>query len=641
MVHGFELQEIIVVANKVKQNLQEVPLSVSAIGGEDLSHSGVTETADLSARVPNLQVSSPYGNVQPNFSLRGISVGNEFNANQASPIGVYVDENYLSARFSHGMQMYDIAQMEVLRGPQGTLYGRNTTGGVVNIITQKPQMEQTQGYITAKVGNFNSRQIIGALDTQLVEDVVGLRVAGTWSEDDGQLDNVGNGANGDDFRANDNQAARANLLWFINEDTKLLLRAYYSDSEALGDVPVGLGALPGGVDVSGYSSQGLSFWESEAGHANDYGSSGDGVAATLTWDIADNFTFISLTAVDRGDFIVDQDADGGPADIFNLVWSADYDQFNQEFRLHYESESVKLTGGLYYGTDTVEGRNEYNYFRMLAGLPFAFPPNLTAAQTAIATGNVPDGLIGNLSTMLFDHRYDQERDSVAAFGEAAWEIDEHLRLTIGIRYTKDDIELSKAQAILSDYTDTPQLNTLQLDFPVESNAFAPTLSESYNDVSGRIILDYTFDAGNMIYASYSKGYRSGAINGTAFFDASQLTFVEPEDLNSYEIGMKTRLLEDRLQLNSTVFYYDYTNQQVQEIVGIAPILRNAGTAEVKGIEVEMLFAVKEGLLLGMNLGLLDSEYTDLQLSGVDLSGNDFTNTRGCSKLCVRLTNSIS
>lgn len=605
------LEEILVVANKVEESLQEVPLAVSAIGGNELAHSGVTETADLSARVPNLQVSSPYGNVQPNFSLRGISVGNEFNANQASPIGVYVDENYLSARFAHGMQLYDIAQLEVLRGPQGTLYGRNTTGGVVNVISQKPLMEDTQGYITAKLGNFNSHQISGAVDTQLVEDVLGLRIAGTWSEDDGQLDNVGTASKGDDFRETDSQAARASLLWYINEEMKLSIRAYYSDSAALGDAAVGQGVLPGGVDISGYSSQGLDFWESEAGNSGDYGATGNGVAATFTWGMTDNLTLTSITATDSGDFQVNQDADGGPNDIFNLSWTSDYDQFNQEFRLHYQGDSIKLTGGVYYGTDTVESRNEYNIFGFLAGLPFVFPPNP-------ATGDV--------STLLFDHRYDQQRDSFAVFGEAAWEIDDHLRLTVGLRYTEDDIELSNAQAILSDFTDTPQLNTVPFTVPADSGAFFPTLGESYSDVSGRVILDYTFNSGHMIYASYSKGYRAGAINGTAYTSASQLTFVEPENLDAYEVGMKTRLLEDRLQMNGAVFYYDYTDQQLQEVVGISPFLRNAGSAEVKGIELEVLFAATDALALGLNLGVLDSEYTDLQLSGIELSGNEFTNT---------------
>src|SRR5690606_33908026 len=130
----------------------------------------------------------------------------------------------------------------------------------------------------------------------------------------------------------------------------------------------------------------------------------------------------------------------------------------------------------------------------------------------------------------------------------------------------------------------------------------------------------------MGYASFSKGYRAGAINGTAYFHPSQLTFVEPEQLDAWELGLKTRLLDDRLQFNSAVYYYDYRDQQVQEIVGITPFLRNAGKGEVLGAEVEFSAAVTDALTIGLNLGVIESEYKELELSGVDLSGNDFTNT---------------
>lgn len=621
-VAAVQLEEIVVTANKIEQSLQEVPLAVSAINGDELANSGVAEAADLSARVPNLQVSSPYSNIQPNFSLRGISVGNEFNANQASPIGVYVDQNYLSARFAHGMQLYDIDQVEVLRGPQGTLYGRNTTGGVINVITKKPQLDGMEGVITAKLGNFDSRELSGAMDAELVDDVLGVRIAGTWSESDSQIENLGAG---DDYRASDSQAARASLLWLINDAMELTLRAYYADALATGDAPTGLGILPGGADFSGYSSAGLDFWESEAGQNGEYGASGDGVAATFSWALNEDWEFTSITAIDSGDFIVEQDADGGPADIFNIAWSADYEQFNQELRLKYDNEGVRVTAGIYYGEDDVDTRNNYNFFGMLAGLPFVFPPDLAAAQAAILSGD-PAGLVGNLSTMNVAHRFDQTRESEAISGEVAWTLTDSVRLTLGLRYTQDSIEVSNAQAIVSDATGTPQLNTLPLLVPADASAFLPAIEEDYSDVSGRVILDYTFESGNMAYVSYSKGYRSGAINGTAYFSADQLTFVEPENLDAYEFGWKSRLLDEALQINGALFYYDYTDQQVQEIVGITPFLRNAGEAEIKGAEIEILYAATDALVVGFNLGLIDSEYTDLQLSGVDLSGNEFTNT---------------
>jgi iron complex outermembrane recepter protein len=143
------LQEIIVTATKRSENLQDVPVAVSALSSQDLANAGVFETSDLNNSMPNLLVSSPYGRQQPNFSLRGVGVGTEFNANAASPIGVYVDEVYQAFRSSHGQQLFDLEQIEVVRGPQGTLYGRNTTGGAINFITKAPSLEGIEGYATA------------------------------------------------------------------------------------------------------------------------------------------------------------------------------------------------------------------------------------------------------------------------------------------------------------------------------------------------------------------------------------------------------------------------------------------------------------------------------------------------------------
>jgi iron complex outermembrane receptor protein len=174
------LEEIIVTATKRNENLQDVPVAVSAISSTALQNQGVFETSDLNHAAPNLQVSSPYGQQQPNFSLRGVGVGTEFNANAASPVGVYVDEVYQSFRASHGQQLYDLEQIEVVRGPQGTLFGRNTTGGAINFITRKPELHGTNGYLTLGYGSYNRINAEGALEFTASEDKVGVRIAGTY-----------------------------------------------------------------------------------------------------------------------------------------------------------------------------------------------------------------------------------------------------------------------------------------------------------------------------------------------------------------------------------------------------------------------------------------------------------------------------
>ncbi len=167
-----------------------MPLAVSALSGDDLAQKGISNSAQLAAAVPNLQINSPFGNTQPNFSLRGIGVANEYNSNQASPVGVYIDDVYLAPRTSHGMGLFDLDRIEVLRGPQGTLFGRNTTGGAVNFITKKPSLSGSNGYVELGYGNFNTFTGKAAVETALSEDSIGLRLAVNYAKGDGQIENV-------------------------------------------------------------------------------------------------------------------------------------------------------------------------------------------------------------------------------------------------------------------------------------------------------------------------------------------------------------------------------------------------------------------------------------------------------------------
>jgi len=191
------MQDIVVTAQRRSQSLLDVPLAISAIGGDALANKGITNSASLATAVPNLQVSSPYGSTQPNFSLRGISVANEYNSNQASPVGVYIDDVYIAARTSHGMGLFDLDRIEVLRGPQGTLFGRNTTGGAINFITRAPKLKDSNGYVEAGYGNFNTYKVQAAVETTMVEDELGLRLSGNYEKGDGQIRNVsGSGRDG-------------------------------------------------------------------------------------------------------------------------------------------------------------------------------------------------------------------------------------------------------------------------------------------------------------------------------------------------------------------------------------------------------------------------------------------------------------
>lgn len=624
------LKTVTVTSNKREQNLQDVPISINAITGDTLAQMGVLETSDLAAQVPNLQISSPFGRTQPNFILRGISVANEFNSNQASPNGVYLDEVYLSSRFAQGMNLFDLERVEVIKGPQGTLFGRNTVGGAINIITKKADFDGTNGFVSVGAGNFDTIRASGAFGSELVDDVLAFRIAATIEEGNGQIENplpnVGDGRSTDTF------SLRGSLLWKPTENASFTLRAYTGESDGSAEAPISAGAAPGGVNpLTGYSRAGLDFWESPVDRQDGNRTSANGVALISKFDLGSH-ELTSITAYDDGELRVEQDPDGSPIDVFTIDWFSDYDQFNQDIRLTSDPDAnFRYILGANYGKDTNDTFNEYRFFGFLQnvpGTPFFDPPNIFVQPPYPGLlGGVP----GVFSGFGVDHRFTQERTSTAIYGDANWDLTDRITLTGGLRYTWDEIELSDISSTAEDYTGTPQVNFIPA-FAVPgtvcpgSDPSCPVdLSNESEQLTGRLILDFKVNEDVLVYGSYSRGYRAGAINGTAYASPTQLTFVEPEEVDAYEIGFKSDLNDGQIRLNGSLFYYDYKNQQLQEVLGIVPFLRNAPEAEAIGFEVDIQAQLLDNLFVTAGYGYLDSEYKELTLSGVDLAGNEFSN----------------
>ena len=239
--------ELVVTAQRRSESIMSVPLAVTALPADALANAGVTQTSDLSALVPNLQINSAYGTTQPNFSLRGISVANEYNANQASPVGVYVDDSYLVSRSSHGMQIYDLERIEVLRGPQGTLYGRNTTGGAINFITRAPGLAGSNGNLSVGAGDNNSREAHGAFETTLSENVFGVRVAFDYKSSDGLIDSLTPGAR--DPNSVDSLGGRLALRAQPTPGLDVKLKLYTGSDEGAQAAVHGIGVGANGVST--------------------------------------------------------------------------------------------------------------------------------------------------------------------------------------------------------------------------------------------------------------------------------------------------------------------------------------------------------------------------------------------------------
>lgn len=394
---GPELGDIIVTAQKRSQNLQDVPLAVSAISADMLKSKGITDTTSLMGMLPSLQVTSPYGKTQPNFSLRGVSVANEFSASTASPVGVYVDEVYQSFRASHGQQLYDLDHVEVLRGPQGTLYGRNTTGGAVSFFTKGPKLSGTEGYLTVGYANYDTKTAEGALEATLVPDVLGIRVAGTFGKGDGWMYNP---AQARHIGTTNNYAGRMTIRFKPSSDLDISLKVYGARDNPLAPAAYAEGQLAGGRDALGYSRNdpaqnggaALGRDEVAAQSSGRYFSSSKGAALTIKYDAGGGLSLTSITGYDVGKYRNSPfDCDGSPNDLCSIRYYSSSKNFNQDFRLNYKSRGLNITGGAYYGVDKVFTRNTPDFFGALrplllgAGLPGSYGNPAIATPDSIRT----------------------------------------------------------------------------------------------------------------------------------------------------------------------------------------------------------------------------------------------------------------
>ena len=650
------LDEIIVTAQKREQSLQDVPMAVSTIPAEQLEKSGVFRPTDLAVIVPNLNVTTPHVSGAPNFSMRGISVANEYGYNQASPIGIYVDEVYLASRFMHGANLYDMERVEALRGPQGTLYGRNTTGGAINFLTKKPELgEDLSGFVTAGFGNRDRKTLEGALNLGLSENLA-LRVAGKFEEVDDFMENVN--PNGEDGQGGKSVAGRASMR-YSNESVDVTLRAYTSNEDSGGTGVISLGSGPNGANqLSGINprmhpdtGQPLTDRQFNSSRTEDVKLDADGINLTAKIGLGDNLELTSITSWDQGS--IDQpmfDWSASPVAMGWGDWFTENEQLQQDLRLSWNYDRGNIIIGAYYGWDETIADNKFHFYEELAPL-----------DLFVGLGVVP---------IVVNHYYEQERKSLAFYGHGSFEVNDKLTLTLGLRHTDDDFEYNNAQAyltynvpamvvdldgdapgsagpgsVVSTVTDPDAVNADGVHFlaglpnfiiptvpsgPLGAlNGRFPDMVGSTSKVTGTAIIDYEVAQDVKLYGSFSRGYRAGTITGNGYLDESQIKFVDPEIVDAWEVGVKSRFADNRIQLNAAAFLYDYTDHQLTNIVGIVGFLENASGAEIKGFEAEMAALATDDLQVNLNIGYQDATYKDLQLQAganlVDLSGNQMMN----------------
>jgi iron complex outermembrane recepter protein len=614
LAQGAVLEEIFVTAQKREERLQDVPISVTVLSGDQIAALKLNSGTDVARHTPNLRASVAGNEDQPKFSIRGLSQF-DFNLNASSPTGVFYDEVYVASQFLGGPQMFDMARVEVLRGPQGTLFGKNTTAGAVDFITRTPSLSgDADAYIAAEYGNNSYYRVQGAADVPLIDGELAARVAFNASQADGWVKNLNANPEGDDLSSIDNHAVRLGLA-YKKEDFDATLRFWSTRSSpsAIGIIVNGLcpslrangtnrciipspaGTTVAGVNprVSPYTGRPFDIREGAFDRSGTIRVEGDGAYLTMNFGLGGGLTLTSISSYLTGEFENLVDADGSIAPLFHIDFFASTREISQDLRLTSDFEGpFNFIFGLYYFKDVVKPTTTSRF-----GATVAFIPSSTTVYT-------------------------QTRESYAGYADATYSVTEQAELYAGVRLTNE-----KGEA--ENFT-IRQLSGLVVQPPtgVDYDETEPT---------GRLGFRYRFAPDVMGYLQYSRGYRSSAINGDADC-ARELNVAKPEFLDTFELGLKSQWLDRRVLLNASAFYYDFTDQQFRNPVSgttscpgatnpLGTLLVNAAKARIYGLEIEAVARLTDSFTATAGVGLLDSKYEELSLTdpdGVvrDLAGNE-------------------
>lgn len=547
------IEDIVVVAQHRDQNLQDVPIAVTAVTAAMLDQTGIDDTQGLNLVTPNLNVVST---VKTNLVyLRGVG-NNSSSPSQEQTVSIYIDGVYIPSMAANVFQFNNIERVEVLRGPQGTLFGRNSTGGLVHVITHRPS-DVFEGNFSLGYGNYNTAEgslyLTGPLTDTLSAD---FAIQGT-TQQDGWGRNIYRNV---DVNLGDSYNVRTKLLWEPTNDTSIMLSLGYFETDQ--DFGTARNLLPCAQQISGPC---IPVTANQAGFNNlpftsIYDTQGDTVNhdENQTWLASLQFeqdigvgTLVSTTGYVATEAYEELDSDSAPFWVSQSLWHDRTASVTQEVQLRSNADAP---------FDWIVG---YFYFHSLAE-------------------NWPNTAVSNNGATRVSLDNDQVTDSHAVFAQATFPLTSATNLTLGGRYTYEERQFSGYR-----YNETGAIVTPQFDF-----------NENWSSPTYRVAIDHHFNDNFMMYASVSTGFKSGLFNPQGFTNVS----VEPEEITDYEIGFKADLLDRRLRVNGTAFRYDYTNIQGIAYDGLVTTLRNAAEAELEGVELEFQAIVTDALSVRGNVG---------------------------------------
>ena len=571
------LEEIVVTAQLREQSLQDVPISIKVLGAAEIADKRIDDIVDIGYEAPGLSVYS-FVPRQVNLSIRGAASLNDSPGVEQS-VAMFLDGVYIGQTGFFSFDLFDVERIEVLKGPQGTLFGRNVTGGGLNITTTTPP-DAFDASFEGTVGNYGQGDIKGVVGGPLSDTLAG-QIAFSSKTSDGFYTNI---IDGRDVEAQDAFSVRGKLRYDVNDAVQLILSAEHARDELQG---IGFGLTGDPLPYMGTEAFGpdddvtLNFLGGVDNETWAY-------TGTITGD-TNIGTITSITAYREGDNYLAADADGTPVVHLDLSDDDQIEQFSQELRLAGQANNIQYVGGLYF----VNIKHKRVENRVFDGAP----------------GSLFELALWDGGPVLEVQGQDIETKSYAAYGEITYAFEQGLSLTAGIRYTKDE------------KTGTSFCSSEGVFLLCPSPALTISHDGSWDAVTPRFVAQYEFSDDFMAYGSISRGFKSGGFPLNIFDPDPQADF-KPEYADNYEVGIKSRLWDRRLQTNLAIFRTDFTDLQVLQQNPEGQIFAaNAGEAQTQGVELDLNVAVTNAFYVYGSYTYLDSELKSLAFEGVDLSGN--------------------
>ncbi|MAD17762.1 MAG: ligand-gated channel protein [Alteromonadaceae bacterium] len=607
------LERIVVTSQKRMQSLQDIPTSIQAFSGEELAKNNIANLLDMSESLPNVHITETSSSKR--VFVRGIGSGT--NAGFEQSVAMYKDGIYLGRGHQAKFPFLDMERIELVKGPQAVMFGKNATAGALNM-SSNPASSIFEGNVKVEIGSDNERRYSAVVNVPITDDLA-VRIAAFDESRDGFLYNQ---VREQDEASSDSHGVRLTADWQVSDAVKAQFKwehgnfstsgsryQYIIDTPSRDEQIASDPTNPGNVGYRSFllsDTSGLDYTSAVSGDQHPGGldegndTSTDNAVLNITYDVND-YEFTSISTYSQYDWDALFDADYSEVSLIRQEYIENYQQFTQEFRVASPTnQTIEYVAGVFYMSSELEHPND-----VLLGASLLIP-------------ELPSTSLGTLA------QFEQEQESYSAFTSATWNMDTNWKANLGLRYQHETKDVTSEQSVYALFEDGTPEAVQQF-----ANAAAPAISRSLSGagvhnlatdrseshLSPSISLQYFGFTDTMLFANAGIGYKAGGFDGSGL-NASQGTEIDPESgfefedekATNYELGIKSEPIKNQLEVNATLFYTKYENLQVSEFNGNAFVVKNAAETAVKGVEVDARWVIADNWDLTANIALLDFEY---------------------------------